>query len=99
MLAWAMPSVSRLTIGQFYIQPSQRSENHSTFNTQHSTLKFNIQHSTFNIKNSTFNTQQSTLLKRMKKNFWEVVIRIAIAALTAALTALGTTSCMGYGPF
>ena len=59
----------------------------------------NIQHSTFNIKNSTFNTQHSTLLKRMKKNFWEVVIRIAIAALTAALTALGTTSCMGYGPF
>ena len=49
MLAWAMTSVSRLTIGQFYIQPSQRSENHSTFNTQHSTLKFNIQHSTFNI--------------------------------------------------
>ena len=48
---------------------------------------------------STFNTQHSTLLKRMKKNFWEVVIRIAIAALTAALTALGTTSCMGYGPF
>ena len=38
-------------------------------------------------------------VKRMKKNFWEVVIRIAIAALTAALTALGTTSCMGYGPF
>jgi hypothetical protein len=34
-----------------------------------------------------------------KKGFWEVVIRIAIAALTAALTALGTTSCMGYGPF
>ena len=36
----------------------------------------------------------------MKKNsFWEVVIRIAIVALTAALTALGTTSCMGCGPF
>jgi hypothetical protein len=36
----------------------------------------------------------------MKKNsFWETVIRIVIAALTAALTALGTTSCMGYGPF
>ena len=34
-----------------------------------------------------------------KKGIWEVVIRIAIAALTAALTALGTTSCMGYGPF
>ena len=39
-------------------------------------------------------------LKLMKKNnFWETVIRIAIAALTAALTALGTTSCMGCGPF
>ena len=34
-----------------------------------------------------------------KSNIWEVVIRVAIAALTAALTALGTTSCMGYGPF
>ena len=32
-----------------------------------------------------------------KNNFWEVVIRV-IAALTAALTALGTTSCMGMGP-
>lgn len=35
----------------------------------------------------------------MKKNsFWEVVLRIVIAAASAALTALGTTSCMGYGP-
>ena len=41
----------------------------------------------------------SKSIKIMKKNFWEIVIRIAIAALTAALTALGTTSCMGYGPF
>ena len=38
-------------------------------------------------------------IEATKKNFGEVVIRIAIAALTAALTALGTTSCMGYGPF
>lgn len=35
----------------------------------------------------------------MKTKTWEVIIRIAIAALTAALTALGTTSCMGYGPW
>ena len=37
----------------------------------------------------------------MKKNnsIWEVLLRIVIAAATAALTALGTTSCMGYGPF
>ena len=35
----------------------------------------------------------------MKKNsVWEVILRICIAAATAALTALGTTSCMGYGP-
>ena len=35
----------------------------------------------------------------MKKNgVWEVLLRIIIAAATAALTALGTTSCMGNGP-
>ena len=35
----------------------------------------------------------------MRKNgVWEVVLRIIIAAASAALTALGTTSCMGYGP-
>ena len=33
-----------------------------------------------------------------KKSLLEVAIRIVIAALTAALTALTTTSCMGYGP-
>ena len=36
----------------------------------------------------------------MKKNsIWEAILRIAIAALTAALTALGTTSCMGMVSF
>ena len=34
-----------------------------------------------------------------KTSIWEIVLRIVIAAATAALTALGTTSCMGYGPF
>ena len=34
-----------------------------------------------------------------KKNIWEVIIRVVVAALTAALTAIGTTSCMGHGPF
>ena len=34
-----------------------------------------------------------------KKNVWEVIVRIAIAALSAALTAITTTSCMGHGPF
>ena len=33
----------------------------------------------------------------MKKNsIWEVLLRIVIAAATAALTALSTTSCMNY---
>jgi hypothetical protein len=35
----------------------------------------------------------------MKKNsVWEIILRILIAAATAALTAIGTTSCMGQGP-
>ena len=35
----------------------------------------------------------------MKKNsIWEVLLRIVIAAATAALTAVTTTSCMGMGP-
>lgn len=36
----------------------------------------------------------------MKKNsFWEVLLRFLVAVATAALTAIGTTSCMGHGPF
>ena len=34
----------------------------------------------------------------MKKRWVEILLRIVIAALTAALTAVTTTSCMGYGP-
>ena len=33
------------------------------------------------------------------KSIWEVLLRIVVAAASAALTALGTTSCMGNGPF
>lgn len=33
----------------------------------------------------------------MKKNrFIELLVKMAVAALTAFLTALSTTSCMGY---
>jgi hypothetical protein len=35
---------------------------------------------------------------KTKGALWETVIRIAIPALTAALTAITTTSCMGHGP-
>lgn len=34
----------------------------------------------------------------MKSKVVEVIIRMVIAALTAFLTAIGTTSCMGHGP-
>ena len=32
------------------------------------------------------------------KNFWKAVIQFAISIMTAALTAMSTTSCMGHGP-
>jgi hypothetical protein len=50
-------------------------------------------------KSTKLKCQKSNVKIMKKKGFLEVVIRMAIAALTAALTALGTTSCMGYGPF
>ena len=34
----------------------------------------------------------------MKKRLLEIAVKVVIAALTAFLTALGTTSCMGHGP-
>ena len=34
----------------------------------------------------------------MKKDGWKTVIQLIVSILTAALTALGTTSCMGHGP-
>ena len=37
-------------------------------------------------------------MKMKNASLWEVGLRILIAAATAALTALGTTSCMGFGP-
>jgi hypothetical protein len=30
--------------------------------------------------------------------FWEVLLKVIVAAATAAITALTTTSCMGHGP-
>ena len=35
---------------------------------------------------------------KRKSKVIEIALRIVIAALTAALTAVTTTSCMGYGP-
>jgi hypothetical protein len=35
---------------------------------------------------------------KLKSKVIEIALRIVIAALTAALTAVTTTSCMGFGP-
>ena len=35
----------------------------------------------------------------MKKKIIEIAVKMIVAALTAFLTALTTTSCMGRGPF
>ena len=34
-----------------------------------------------------------------KQKVIELAVKVVVAALTAFLTALGTTSCMGQGPF
>ena len=34
-----------------------------------------------------------------KTRLIEIAVKMIVAALTAFLTALTTTSCMGYGPF
>ena len=34
----------------------------------------------------------------MKKRIVEVEVKVIVAALTAFLTAITTTSCMGFGP-
>ena len=33
-----------------------------------------------------------------KKGFIEIAVKVLVAALTAFLTAITTTSCTGYGP-
>ena len=34
-----------------------------------------------------------------KQRVMELAVKVIVAALTAFLTAIGTTSCMGQGPF
>jgi hypothetical protein len=34
-----------------------------------------------------------------KQRVIELAVKVLVAALTAFLTAIGTTSCMGKGPF
>ena len=32
------------------------------------------------------------------KQTWKTILQLAVSVLTAAITALSTTSCMGQGP-
>ena len=32
------------------------------------------------------------------KDTWKTILQVIVSVLTAALTALGTVSCMGYDP-
>ena len=34
----------------------------------------------------------------MRKRIVEIAVKVAVAALTAFLTAITTTSCIGHGP-
>ena len=46
----------------------------------------------------------TTIIRRIrgtsmkKKKIFEIAVKVIVAALTAALTAITTTSCMGHGP-
>ena len=35
---------------------------------------------------------------KSNKETWRIILQIIASVVSAALTALGTTSCMGYGP-
>ena len=35
----------------------------------------------------------------MKKETWKIILQIISSIIASVITALGTTSCMGYGPF
>ena len=38
------------------------------------------------------------IMETKKKNILEIVVKVIVAALTAFVTAVTTTSCMGRGP-
>ena len=57
-----------------------------------------IHHSDIAAKRESFKNQNSKF-NIMRKETWKTVIQVIVSILTAALTALGTTSCMGHGPF
>jgi hypothetical protein len=35
----------------------------------------------------------------MKKETWKTILQILVSIISSVITAMSTTSCMGYGPF
>jgi hypothetical protein len=55
--------------------------------------------STFHLLNfSTFKFFTFKKRQTMKKETWKTILQVVVSILTAAITTLGTTSCMGHGP-
>ena len=48
--------------------------------------------------NSRLKIKQNKQTMKESKSTWEVILRIIVAAISAALTALGTTSCIRIFP-
>ena len=42
---------------------------------------------------------QFSIFEMNKERIFDILAKMIVAALTAALTAVTTTSCMGHGPF
>ncbi len=38
-------------------------------------------------------------MKTMKKETWKTILQILASIISSIITAMSTTSCMGYGPF
>ena len=47
---------------------------------------------------STFNTQKSKFKMMKWKRIIDIAVKVVVAAVTAFVTAVSTTSCMGHGP-
>ena len=55
------------------------------------------------LKPQTLNLKSMNVFDSFKKRAWELIkrkaVEVLVAMLTAAITALTTTSCLGHGPF
>ncbi|MBQ7463208.1 MAG: smalltalk protein, partial [Bacteroidaceae bacterium] len=64
----------------------------------HNVTSFNFPSERSELTSFNFFNSLPTTTAMKNKNLFELIAKIIVAALTAALTALTTTSCMGMGP-